>query len=186
MKKVITFFAVLFVMLITHSQNQVEKFEVTPSGINGYVVSEFEKMSADSLYNQVKKWAEYNIRNAEFSKQSEIENEYLKYEIIVPNAISILNGGTNRINWDARLQMIFRFKNEKIRTDIQIIELPPNDQIYGYPFQIVGGGLTWSFFKKKGELKKYTSEAKLEFDNLLNSFPAQIEDFIKNPKKSDW
>src|SRR5690554_7701146 len=97
MKKIVLFFA-LVVCIYANGQEAVDQFEITPVGINGYVVKDFEGKTAEELYTAVKKWAEYNITNAEQSKQSDIENEFLSYKIFNEEALGSKTGSMT-IRW---------------------------------------------------------------------------------------
>src|SRR5690606_20421655 len=100
---------------VIFAQERVEKFELTPEGFPGYVVLEFESKSNSEIFTQIKKWAEYNIRNADYSNYSEIENEFLTYSVNYKDALLIEWMGTQY--YSPQIDVELRFKDNKLRID---------------------------------------------------------------------
>lgn len=181
MKKITLLF--LFMGFLLHAQDRVEKFELVPSGSNGYIVFDYPGMSSNEIYSKLKKWAEYNIRSAEVSNYSTVENEFLTYRVNIPNAVEYTSIGT--AYWDITVDVEYRIKDGKLRVDFENFDFPGESQ----NIVIQGGGLENSLYNPKGKLRSRSEDMKLQIDQTLNDLLAQIDSSISgNPdmEKSDW
>ncbi len=173
----------LLIPLFSIAQVEVDHFEITPDGVNGYVVKEYPGKSSAELFNAAKRWAEYTINKAEEANKSVIENEYLDYTIIFPAALPNNIEGSNS-GYDAKLKVEFRFKENKIRYDVNLLNVM--DAAYT-PFSLKGGFLTWSFYKNNGEAKSNMNNAIAGLNELSNRIITEVENYIENKSKNnDW
>ena len=164
------------------SQEEVEQFEMTPTGINGYVVVDYPGKTVDELFMAGKRWAEYTITKAEAAKKSEIVNEYLNYSIYYPGAL-LTEKGANA-GFDAKLDIEFRVKNGKIRYDIQLLDVRSAS---GGGFSITGGFFNWSFYNNKGKIKSNMAYPLEEFNRLANKIVIEVSDYVEHDKdNTDW
>jgi hypothetical protein len=81
MKRVFFFFILFFASISLFSQKDVDEFELTAGGFVDFVVVDTDK-TAEQIFTNIKKWAEYNLKNADYSNYSEVENEYLAYSFV--------------------------------------------------------------------------------------------------------
>tara|TARA_R100000231_G_C5225568_1_gene134935 strand:- start:38 stop:367 length:330 start_codon:yes stop_codon:yes gene_type:complete len=109
MKRITLFFLIITSFAI--AQKQSAKFEASKDGFIDYVVLEFDGKTANEIFTQVKKWAQYNIRNSKDAEYSEIENEYIAYSLFLEKALII--DAEYGIDYDLEL----RIKPEKLRID---------------------------------------------------------------------
>ena len=184
MKKLVLLLALAIGSFVSNAQEEVEKFEVTPEGVNGYVVEEFEGLSAPELYKKVNEWAQYNLGSADKAKRSQIENEYLKYKVYQPQVFTVKQGLTN-MTYDLDETVEFRFKDGKVRVDITIDDITYDGQSGVIRMHLKGGFTTWSFYKNNGKPKNQTAEALQELNTHLNSIVSRVTDFI-NGKRKSW
>ncbi|GEM_PF-5736517 len=184
MKKTILFLIIIIFPRIIISQN-VDTLEITPTGINGFLVKNFNNKSSKELYLSVKKWAEYNIYNADYSNHSDVEDEYLSFKI--GKICRLSYEGSKKWVWDLSLETEIRFKNNKIRIDIGIAKMDGVGVVDD--LSLVGGPIRMSIYNKKGELKNKGVYLKKTLDNCLNNFAEKIFDSIEGEvdyKKDDW
>ena len=175
----------LFTSSLINAQNEVEKFEITPDGLNGYVVLEFQGMSKEEIFGQLQKWAEYNIRDAERSNYSEIKNEYLTYSVRFPRAIQYKNF-MGKSAWDITMDAEYRIKKERLRIDFVNVRIPGSGP--EMELEIRRGGMT-ALYKKNGELKKNYTELVNQFNLLINEILSEIKKSVaSNPDvvDPDW
>ncbi|HET8838844.1 MAG TPA: DUF4468 domain-containing protein [Flavobacteriaceae bacterium] len=177
----------LFLATTAFSQ-EVDKFEITAYGVNGYLVEEFPKMTAAEIFAKVEKWAEYNIRNSEYSNYSKIKNEYLTYHLILSKAV--YSKGFAKHFYNLEFDVEYRFKDNKLRIDVLNIELP-SPYIDGPDAVLKGSSFVFSIFNKDGELRKRkeTRMLKPQIEKVLNDLFQQIISELKtNPDtvNDDW
>lgn len=183
------FFTIVMVLvsLVSWSQEEVQKYKFVPEGINGYVVLEFPDKSAEEIYSSLTKWAEYNIRSAEYSNYSTIENEFLTYRLILPEAIEYKTF-VGPIYYNIEMDVLYRLKPGRLRIDLENINIPHS--VEGQAINIKGSR-AWgqSFYDNKGRERSQFSEKKEQGEKALNDFLKEIEEAItKNPdyQTSDW
>jgi len=188
MKNLIKLFTVVLLVSLTSSfaQQKVETFKITPDGFNGYVVKSFDGKSETEIYNSIKKWAEYNINNSSESKNSDIVNEYIGYDIIVKNGIVVKQMGTY-IKWDVKFNIKFRIKGDKVRFDVNITSMKLNNptRYHKDDFYFKADVLNWSFFKNNGKPKKNTKDARDTIEIIANGLVNGVSDTILGVIKSD-
>lgn len=183
MKK-ITLLFILFTTICL-SQQQVEKFELKVDGFPDYVVLEFDGKTANDIYVQVQKWAQYNIRNAEYSNYSEIQDEYLTYTIKYPNAFDARNT-LGPETFEVLMDVELRFRDGKLRIDLHPKRIKSkNGMELGF-----SGGLS-GILKKNGKQRKYNlyKDAFVGINNLANLIVSDFENAVNGTvdyKKSDW
>ncbi|TYP71530.1 hypothetical protein [Aquimarina intermedia] len=180
-----------FIGASIQAQEKVNELRITPEGFNGFLVKQFEGKTAEELYQAVTKWSEYNINNASVSNQSNIENEYLSYNVMYKSGLFI-RSGLAKLVWDPMFKVEFRFKDGKVRYDIKIISMNMHPNYGGkYPQAMIfrGGMLAYSFFNKKGKPKANTEQARNQIEDIANSIIGSVSDHINGESentKSDW
>ena len=188
MNKIVTL--ILLVISTTYSQNQVEKFKLSPEGFPDYVVLEFDDKSTSDIFNSLKKWAEYNLRNADYSNYSEVENEYLTYTFIDNNAVETGTGLSHfvfSIEYDVEL----RIKDNRLRIDVILKEMPMVNPSHGSPLTLTSSANAWPLFKKNGDIRnrKSASEAIPQIESSANNIVQSFYNAIIGKvdyKKTDW
>ena len=171
MNKII--FSILILISVNCLSQEVSEFKLTENGLNGYVVNTVSDNSAESLYNNVDNWSKKSLYNPKYSKKASIENDYLRFKIRLLNALQ----------WhgrhDVTILLETRFKENKIRYDISIIDISGGNVNIKYDW------IGWSLFKKDGtqtnSAKKATEELNAEFNLLIE----EITSFVKK-EKNDW
>lgn len=187
--KIITIL-ILFINLSAHSQIEVDKFHVTHEGFEKqYVVLNFENKTSSHIFHSLKKWAEYNIRNSDYSNYSEIENEYLAYTFTDVDAIDFGRGLTRYVH-DIIYDIEFRIKEWRLRVDLKIIRLPMTSFSNGLDLKLLGG--THTIFKRNGGIrapKKLWSDAITDIDRSAEKMLRSFKNAVLNSadyKKKDW
>ena len=183
--KRILFALILLSSFTIHAQKEVDKFQLTPEGLNGYVVLDFPGMSKEEIFHQLKKWAQYNIRDAKSSNYSEVENEYLTYGIIIPGAIELKTiAGIS--SWDLSMDAEYRIKPGRLRIDFNNIRFPGSG--VERELEVKRGGL-YGLYKKNGEVRDHYEGFVNRFDAVINEIVSEISQSIaRNPDviNSDW
>lgn len=186
MKKILLLTALL-VSIQSISQNKVDTLRVTPKGINGYIVKEAPNLSQEEIFKNLKKWAEYNINNAEYSNKSEIENEFLDYTIYLNQALSTKNGLWGA-GWDLKLKIEYRIKEGRARMDLEVVDIPCYTE-NSARIEFLSNKWRVSFFDKKGKPQRFELELREQMDAILKlltiNFYNAVEGKIVN-SKSDW
>lgn len=178
----------LLVLLICSSmfaQKQVDKFSLSSNGFENYIVYEYNKKTTSEIYSQVKKYFQYNVRDAEISNYSEIKNEYLTYSVHFPEAIKVKDVIKVMVH-DITLDIEVRFKESKIRLDVDINNMNLRGNGVSYTLQ---GGVN-SIFKKNGAVRKRKiyKETIVQMNELANSIADAINTAVKGKTdyKKDW
>src|SRR5690554_3113458 len=165
------------------AQQQVERFEATKDGFPNYVVLEFEHKTANQIYTQVQKWAQYNIRNSKDAKYSEIENEYIAYSLFLEDAFMV--DAKYGIDYDLEL----RIKENRLRVDLTVKSMPLNPNSNGADLTFSKGFN--SMFKNNGE-PRALKDRRLKreaINNFANDLLSSINEAVlgkTDVKKSDW
>lgn len=188
MKKLILL-AIILLTFNVFAQEEVDRLKITPNGFNGYIVKSFPEMSSSSIFQNLKKWAEYNIKNTDYSNSSMIENEYLEYDIYYNEALRAEDGKNSPL-WDVKMNVQVRIKDNRVRFDLEIISMPPSpSNPHSYQYNFTSSSFQYGFFNKKGEPRKRDAFARSEIENLANSIVNDIVSGISGKtdyKKSDW
>lgn len=184
MRKIITiiFLAISFIA----TSQEVDVFEITPNGINGYLVQNFENKSNKDIYVKIKKWIEYNIKNPDFSVKNDIENEYISFKISNVGNVMWNKNDAKKGSWTLSLKIEIRIKNSKTRIDITEIGIIGRNG--ASPIEISSRGISNSVFKKD-KIRKGYEDIRLTTNESLNNFSLEIFNSIRGNadyKKTDW
>ncbi|AVR46629.1 hypothetical protein C7S20_15915 [Christiangramia fulva] len=168
-----------FIFLGTYAQKTAEKFTLSSAGFEDSVIREYPGKSAAELYLAAKMWAEFTLDNPETAVSRDIKNDYLEYQVFVPSAFTIKDNG-NSYTWDAMFDLAFRFKDGKIRYDVEIVEISsPNAPA----FAIVGGPKQWAFYSLNNKPLPLTSEARKTMEDIVNDFIRGVSSFVNRDAK---
>ncbi|MCP9200163.1 hypothetical protein MKO06_09600 [Gramella sp. GC03-9] len=160
---------------IVNSQKLAEKFTLSPAGFEDSVVREYPGKTDSQLFLAAKMWAEFTISNTQEARTREIKDQYLEYQVFVPQAFTIEDNGSS-FTWDAMFDVAFRFENEKIRYDVEIVELSSPD---APAFQIVGGTDDWAFYSDvNSEPYPLTSNARKVMEDIVNDFIRGVSAYV--------
>ena len=189
MKRIIFLWFLFTVYLSTGAQNLVN-FEITPNGTfrtkdgSDYVVVSFDGKKTEELYNMVKN----NIMSFYKSPQNVLsENDG---QIISIRAITVVAKKTITMlprEFDSYYNLVFRFKDGKVRVDIPTIDNNMSDSAgmlmsYNIPtFQSYCKDL----FDKKGIVKPKKEDRKEFTENSINSIINELLGLTKSNKKTD-
>lgn len=182
MKKLILSTIFLLTLLSNAQVEKVDSLQITSNNVNGFLVKEFENKSTNDIYSALKKWSQYNIKNADYSTNSDIENEYLSFTI----------NGVGEIRYKKSKQWLFklnlyvevRIKENKMRLDIVVNRIAGQ----GHDDITINSGMN-SLFKRNGEPRKSTETYRIDVDKSLNDFANEIFSSIDGKvdyKKNDW
>lgn len=191
MKKISILLFVLSLSISTYSQ-KVDSLEFNVNGLNGFLVKEMPNTSASEIYIKAKKWAEYNIRNAESAITSDIENEYIAFNIRhIDKIYSHRALGKDYYPWWLNLYCEIRIKDGKLRLDIKEYDFECVSSEACQPLLIKGGSMSMSFYNKKGKERTHKTykTVKLRLEKQLNDFCFSLFNSLKNKqdyKKEDW
>jgi hypothetical protein len=183
MKKLLFKTIVIFLPFLTFGQ-EVNKMEITPNGVNGFLVRSFEEKEPKEIYKSIKGWTEYNIKNANYATNSNVENEFISFKI---NEVGIINF-KNKPAWNLDLYVEVRIKPNKVRIDLEIIEIDGINEGTN-SLEIVGGGIIMGLYKKNGKPVSGYSETREDLNQALNKFVELIFQSVngkKDYKKDDW
>ena len=185
MKNFVVTFLFSLVFLNGFSQKIAEKFTLSSAGFEDSVIREYPGKSDDELYHAAKMWGEFTVRNNETATSRDIENQYLEYQVFVPNAFSITDDGTT-YTWDAMFDVAFRFKDEEIRYDVEIVEVSSEN---APAFAIVGGPKQWAFYSLEDKPYPLTADARKTMEDIVNDFIRGVSSFVNRdadiPRKQD-
>lgn len=173
----------LFIATTLCFAQKVEKIEITPTGVNGFIVKEFKGLNNDEIYSKLKKWIEYNIKNPDFSVKNDVENEYIAFKI---SKVGKVEFEKHAGLWTLSLKVELRIKDEKLRIDI--VELNIDGENEASPILISASGLTPSIYRK-GKVRRGYNGIKNTVNSSLNNFANELQNSINgNPdyKKDDW
>ncbi len=158
---------ILFLFSITVFGQQGEnEFSLSPAGFEDSVVREYPGKSGSELYLSARLWAAESIDNAESAISKDVRNRYLEYQVFVPAAFSITNEGRT-YTWDAMFDLAFKFENNKIKYDIEIVEVSSEDAPV---FALKGGPKQWAFYNLNNEPYDLTSDALKKMEEIVNDF----------------
>lgn len=183
MKKTLLYITAFIISNFSFSQ-RVERLEVTKNGVNGFLVKEYDNKSSKEIYKSIKDWTEYNITNAEYATNSNIENEYLSFKVRQVGTIHFRKKPT----WNLDLNVEVRIKENKVRIDIEILEIDGISSNQA-SLNISGSNIIMGLFKNNGKPVLAYSETKEEINNILNNFSNRIFESVlgkKDYKKDDW
>ena len=170
----------LNILLILFSVNMIaqktaDKFTLSQAGFEDSVIREYPGKTDSELFLAAKMWAEFTVDNPQQAKTREIKDQYLEYRVFVPQAFTINDNG-DEYTWDAMFDVAFRFENQKIRYDVEIVEITSPD---APAFQIVGGLKDWAFYSSvNGEPYPLTQDAKKTMEDIVNDFIRGVSAYV--------
>ncbi len=145
MKTKILLTVTLIYNLFLYSQ-KVEKLEITPNGVNGFLVMEYENKESKEIYKSIKDWTEYNIINAKIATNSNVENEFISFKV---NKVGIIHF-KEKPTWTLNLYVEIRIKENKARIDIKINEIEGIKE-HQSSLNIVGSNIIMGLYKNNGK-----------------------------------
>ena len=170
----------LLLPFMHNAQKVADKFTLSTAGFEDSVIKEYPGKSDSELFLAAKMWAEYTISNAQESKVRDIKDQYLEYKVFVPQAFTIKDDGRS-YTWDAMFDLAFRFEDEKIRFDVEIVEISSPD---APAFQIVGGTKDWAFYSSmNSEPYPLTSEARMIMEDIVNDFIRGVSAYVNRDEE---
>ena len=156
------------------AQQTAKKFTLSPAGFEDSVIREYPGKTDAELFFAAKMWAEFTISNPQEARTREIKNQYLEYQVFVPQSFSITDDGST-YTWDAMFDVAFRFENQKIRYDVEIVEISSP----GAPaFSIVGGPKQWAFYSTNNKPYPLTSDARKILEDIVNDFIRGVSSYV--------
>jgi hypothetical protein len=182
MKKTLLITSLLFSTFL-YSQ-KVEKLEITKNGVNGFLVREYQNKESKEIYKSIKDWTEYNIKNAKYATNSNVENEFISFKI---NSIGTIHF-KKKPTWNLDLYVEVRVRENKARIDIEILEIDGIREGQN-SLNISGSGIIMGLYKRNGKFVKPYKETREEINNILNNFSNKIFESVlgnKDYKKDDW
>lgn len=156
------------------AQKIADKFTLSSAGFEDSVIREYPDKSDSQLFLATKRWADNIISNSTDAISREIEDQYLEYKVFVPQAFSIEDNGQT-FTWDAMFDLAFRFKDDNIRYDVEIVELSSPD---APTFQIVGGMNDWAFYAENNKPYPLTSDARKIMEEIVNDFIRGVSAYV--------
>jgi len=174
MKNIVYILLFCFIGFNANSQKIADKFTLSPAGFEDSVIREYPGKTDSRLYMAARRWAENIISNTNEAKSRDIEDEYLEYKVFVPQAFSITDNG-DTYTWDAMFDLAFRFQDQKIRYDVEIVELSSPD---APTFQIVGGRNDWAFYAENNQPYPLTSDARKIMEETVNDFIRGVSAYV--------
>ena len=169
----ITILLLLFPVLLS-AQKTADKFTLSPAGFEDSVIREYPGKTDSELFLATKRWANNIISNPTEAISREVDNQYLEYKVFVPQAFSIENKGET-YTWDAMFDVAFRYRDENIRFDVEIVEVSSPD---APSFQIVGGMNDWAFFAMNNEPYPLTTDARKILEETVYDFIRGVSAYV--------
>lgn len=181
---------VCFFTAISFSQQKVDRFEITPDGINQFIIIETEG-SAEELFTKTNHWINRNFKTPNEVMPRIIENELIGGVMTLPNALYIESGARKGFAWHVKLSYTFEFKDDRFKFEIFNVSFPQSNETKGETTGDIfykGGGLTWSFYNNKGTLKNwmYNLGFVTQLESSLNDLHEKLKEFIEDDNTSDW
>lgn len=182
-----TIILILFTAILLFGQ---DKFEITPTASNNFVVTELKGKNAEEIYKKTIEWVNINYKNPKEVIKAENLNTYLRIEGVSKYLINFNMGVLGQNNYDGRYTLEFDFKDDKYRMTIANIEYyVPYDkyaiktgwQSFGYDKSV--------FFNKKNEPVKIFKQTLISLPLHFNSMNNSLKDYILNSnvqKNNDW
>ncbi|MFT5891939.1 MAG: hypothetical protein ACI9Y7_002046 [Dokdonia sp.] len=190
------FILIFFISCSAFSQDlkQVDSLTFENTGyLNGFLVKELEGQKASDIYAKVKKWSQYNIRRASWAVHSDVENEYIAFNVRDVDVIfSHRAFGKDLYPWNMNLNIEIRIKDNKVRLDVARIDFKCNkDNCDDLQIASSRGLLVTSIYNRKGKVRnKYYVKIKSDAETKLNSFCkellANLDSNSVDYKKGDW
>lgn len=174
MKNIILTLLIIVFPFQLMAQKLADKFTLSPAGFEDSVVREYPGKKDAQLFLAAKYWADYTLSNSEEAVTRSIEDQYLEYRVFIPQAFSITDEGIT-YTWDALFDFSLRFEDERIRYDIEIVEISSPD---APSFQIVGGLKDWAFYATGNEPYPLTSEARKILEDKVNDFIRGVSSYV--------
>ena len=156
------------------AQKIADKFTLSPAGFEDSVIRDYPGKSDSELFLATRRWADNIISNPKEAISREVENQYLEYKVFVPQAFSIKDDGQT-FTWDAMFDLAFRFKDESIRFDVEMVEVSSPD---APTFQIVGGMKDWAFYAENNKPYPLTSDARKTMEEIVNDFIRGVSAYV--------
>lgn len=169
-----------------------QRFVLTPNGLRDgadvnkdFLVINFEGKSANELYMAAKSYINQTMKNPRFAIKSDVENDYIRYDMFVPEITSIKKMGVKLVA-EAKFTVEIRFKEERIRYNIFNLSFPFDNS--DNEIVLVGNNWgSWHFFDKNGKVK--LSEQKTDVESFFNKEVRDLKTFISthgNDNVEDW
>lgn len=179
---------VLSSSIFLYSQEKVDSLLITPSNVNGYLVKKFDGKTSNEIYNLLKKWIQYNIKNPDFSVTNDVKNEYISFNISGVGDIKYKE--SNNWHWGLYLKTEVRIKDDRVRLDFYVKDIRGKNGEDSLPIVSSGGisGMN-ALFDKKGKAKKATKTYRDDVNSALNDFADDLYSAIEGDvdyKKDDW
>jgi hypothetical protein len=188
MKKLFLFLLLSFISLSSFAQ----VFVLNPDGLadsknveNDFLVIPIEGKSAAELYSATKSYIHQKIKNPKFAIKADVEDEYIRYDMLVPQITVIKKMGVKLIA-QAHFSVEIRFKDNRIRYNIIDLRFPFEDS--DKEIVLVGHNWgSWHFFDKNGKVKLKDQKVQVEtfFNNEVNDLIYFISD-NGNPTIEEW
>ncbi|MDT0678066.1 hypothetical protein [Autumnicola musiva] len=154
--------------------NTAEKFKVTPDGFTQSVIRDYPEKPDDDLYQSVIMWAKFTIDNYESAITRDIANQYLEFRMFVPQGIVLKDDG-DVYEWDVMMDVSFRFKDEKIRFDVGLVEVSSPE---APTFAFVGPPNKWSFFDDDGETREFNRKSQEQINSIANNVIRSVSAYV--------
>jgi len=169
-------FAIICFLLpfFMNGQKIAEKFTLSPAGFEDSVIRDYPGKTDSALFLATKRWANNIISNPRDAISREVEDQYLEYKVFVPQAFTIEDNGDS-FTWDAMFDLAFRYQDESIRYDVEIVELSSPD---APTFQIVGGMNDWAFYAENNQPYPLTSDARKIMEEIVNDFIRGVSAYV--------
>ncbi len=164
----------LLVPLFMTGQKIADKFTLSSAGFEDSVIMEYPGKTDSELFLATKRWADNIISNSQDAMSREVNDQYLEYKVFVPQAFTIQDDG-NSFTWDAMFDLAFRYEDERIRYDVEIVELSSPD---APTFQIVGGMNDWAFYAENNQPYPLTSDARKIMEEIVNDFIRGVSAYV--------
>jgi len=164
----------LLLPFFMNGQKIADKFTLSAAGFEDSVIREYPGKTDSELFLATKRWADNIISNPRDAMSREVEDQYLEYKVFVPQAFTIEDDG-NSFTWDAMFDLAFRYRDENIRYDIEIVELSSPD---APTFQIVGGMDDWAFYAENNQPYPLTSDARKIMEEIVNDFIRGVSAYV--------
>lgn len=174
MKKMFSFLILMLVPFLLLSQENAERFEITPSGFTQTVEREYPGKTDEELYQAVQEWAAYTIENSDAARKDQLNNMLLEYRTFFPQAFST-ESETGLIEWDVLFDVNYRINNQEITYEVELIEI---SSPLAPAFSLKGEDENYSFFNLQDEPFEETSEERAEINHLANDIIRGVSAYI--------
>lgn len=169
----------LFIPMACFSQKEVDSFEFTPEGINGYRIVQ-TKFEQDSLYRLAEKWVKLNFKSEDYVFQTQIENELIRFDGNIVTQYRSRRSKNSPIS--IVLTVDLHFNEDRVK--FSFFRWTANNQWGDYSLR-QGLNIDRSFFSKRGKLIKRHQSAKESIEKVMNGLFENFEKFLSDPTMID-